>query len=271
MDVAVDADPYLDRGLFIELAGNGAGEQLDVVKIIAFQHIGDDEGQVVNRNALLGVPQLDDSFQYLRLFFFGQVESQRFEVFRQRCLAAQLAQGIAMRAGKPRGVEPGFVQVAFLVSICVDAGRLGKDIAADDGCVGGYAFARKPGDQVAEMNKVLLVDGDLHIHLVAQHHGQLSHRYIARALTQAVDGAMDGIDTGAHRGHRVGDGQAIVVVRVEIKFQFRVTSGHVAEADIGLFGRHDPQGVGQHEVGDTETPECVHQAVYVFRAVDVAV
>ena len=48
--------------------------------------------------------------------------------------------------------------------------------------------------------------------LTLQAHDDLFQRGVARALADAVDGALDLPDAGGNRGMRVGDGQAEVVV-----------------------------------------------------------
>ena len=99
------AQAQLDTGgrLQVEAGGDGAGKQLRMVVVLAVQDLGDDEGQVLGGDALLGIPQLDDPREHPPLILLRQADIQPFQILGQRRLARQFAEGILAPPGKTLG------------------------------------------------------------------------------------------------------------------------------------------------------------------------
>ena len=86
-------------------------------------------------------PILTIRARFLFLIFFGKVQLEQFQVFfRERCLAAHLAERITAGPGEPLGAQLAFVKPALAIAIGVDPGGLRKDIGADDRRISGNPF-----------------------------------------------------------------------------------------------------------------------------------
>jgi len=160
-------DTNADGRFEIETAGDGTVQQLYMLIAVAFEHVGNNEGEVVGGNRLLGVAQFDDSCQHPLLLLFRERQAQFFEVLFERGLSAHFPQRIAPRSRKTLRTQFAFVKTALLIPIGVNSRCLGKDIRPDDRCVGGDPFAGKVLDHLAQSDDVALIDRQCHPHLIA--------------------------------------------------------------------------------------------------------
>ena len=271
--VAVGADAHADTGGGgqVDGAAEVTGQQLDVVVVLALQDLGDDEGQVVGGDGLLGVAQFHHPLQDLALILLRQADIQPFQVLGQGGLAGQLAEGVLAPAGEALRAELGMVETGLAIAVGMDARGLGEDILADDGGIVGDALAGEGLHQFADPGQVGLVDGQLHPQMVAQVDGDLRQGGIAGALAETVDGAVHRRRPGPGRGQDVGGGQAIVVVGVEIEAQPRKALDHVAHGGGDRLRGHDAQGIGQHDVAQARVRQPLHQTVDIVAAIPIAV
>ena len=76
---------------------------------------------------------------------------------------------------------------------------------------------------------------------------------------------------GLHGSHRIRRGQAVVVVRMEIKIIGGKPFAHIADGLGHLSGTHDAQRIGQHDVADIELCQRFDHLVHVISAVAVTV
>ena len=122
-----------------------------------------------------------------------------------------------------------------------------EGVAADDRLVGLHAVAGQAAHEAARAGDLARVDAggqpDVGLPRVQQHHDLLQRR-VARALAEAVDGALDLPRPGEHAGEGVRDGQAEVVVAVH-------RQRHVAQAgDELVHPRQERRVLLRHRVAD---------------------
>ena len=102
-------------------------------------------------------------------------------------------------------------------AVLMDAGLVGERVAPDDGLVRRHRVAGQAGDHTAGARQLARVDAGFQAMGVApspQQHHDLLERAVARALADAVDGALDLASACDHPRVGVGDGQPQVVVAV---------------------------------------------------------
>ena len=135
--------------------------------------------------------------------------------------------GVAGTGGEhdlgPGGAHVGgvddLVRVARLEhAVLVDAGAVREGVCAHDGLVGLHVHARDAADQAGCAGELAGHDVRVGVELVAVHlerHDDLLQRRVARALAQAVDGALHLRGAVLHALQREGRSHAQVVVGVD--------------------------------------------------------
>ncbi len=239
--------------------------------VFAFEDLGDDEGQIVAGDGLLGIPEGYDTLEHLALVVLREADAEVFQVFEQGGLAREFAQGVPAAARETLRAQPGMVEAGLVVAVGMDARGLGEDVLAHDGGVVGQALARKVGDQLADPDQVGLVDPQVQPEVVAQVDRHLRQGGVPGALPQAIDGAVDRRRTRLGRRDDIGRGQPVVVVGVEVEPEVGKAPDHVRHGGEDLLRGHHAQGVRQHEVIDARVHEAIHQPVDESRIVAVAV
>ena len=163
------------------------------------------------------------------------------------------------------------VEAALAVPVRMDAGGLGEDVGPYDGGIVSDALAGEVLHHLAQPGKVGLVDPDDKAELVAQIDRHLRQGGIAGPLAQAVDRAMHRRRARLGGGQYVGGGQAIVVMGVEVEFEPGEAPDHVPHGERDPLRGHHPQGIRQHEMGDTAARQVLHQAIDIARVILVAI
>ena len=106
---------------------------------------------------------------------------------------------------------------------------MGEGVGAHDGLVGLHVHAGDGRHEAARLDELARVDLGAGVQLVAVHldaHDHFLHGRVARALAEAVDGALDLRGPVAHAGQRQRRGHAQVVVAVH-RHSDIVDAGHV--------------------------------------------
>ena len=137
----------------------------------------------------------------------------------------------------------------------MDAGFVGKGVAADDRFVGLHRLVGEPGQQLARLEEQRRLNRRVErqpIPAHAQRHHDLFERGVAGALADPVDRALDLANAAGNRGEAVGDRQTKVVVAVRAEHRF-VGIRHPAD-DLGeklprFVGRAVADGVRQVDRG----------------------
>lgn len=83
LDILTDADTETHCGVQVKARGNGAVEQFDVVIIAPFQHLSDDDRQIVLGDALFQITQLDHPLQHFLQILLGERDVEQFQVLQQ--------------------------------------------------------------------------------------------------------------------------------------------------------------------------------------------
>ena len=99
--------------------------------------------------------------------------------------------------------------------------------------------------------------------MILEDHLHTRQRGITAALPQPIDGHMEPLRTTEHRCQRVGDGQIVVVMGVEVEVGIGIALDHLAEILDALQGIHDAKGIRQHEAADADVAKGIHQLVDV--------
>ena len=158
--------------------------------------------------------------------------------------AGVLTEHDRVRLEPDRGRIHDLVGLALLQhAVLVDAGLVREGVAPDDRLVRLHLVAGEPRHEPAGPGDLARIDSrrqtERGVAGVQQHHDLLERR-VARALAEAVDGALDLARAGAHPRKRVGDGQAEVVVAVHAQddaAQVRHELVQLAE-ELGVLVRH---------------------------------
>ena len=112
-----------------------------------------------------------------------------------------------------------FVGIALLQhAILMDAGGVRERVGADDGLVHLHVDAGDGRNQAGGLKELAGVDVGVGVKLLTVHldaHDHFLHGRVARALAQAVDGALDLGCAVFHTGQRQGRGHAQVVVAMD--------------------------------------------------------
>ena len=102
-DLLTEPDPDSGHGLQIQTRGHGAGQQFGVVVVLALQHLGDDEGQILGGDGLLGIPSSTMRCKTLRWFSSDSSMSSRSRFLASDALPASLPSAYLRRRAKRSG------------------------------------------------------------------------------------------------------------------------------------------------------------------------
>jgi len=140
-------------------------------------------------------------------------------------------------------------------AVLMDSGFVRERVVADDWLVGRDRLSDDLRQQARGRVDLARVDARTHAHqVVARLHGHhdFFQRAVARALADSVDGAFDLTRAVAHRGQRICDSQAEIVVAVRTPDNFVGAWNffpHVREHPAKFLGDRVTGGVGQIDHG----------------------
>ena len=161
-------------------------------------------------------------------------------------------------AAEAFGQEVVAIEVALVVAVGVHARHLGEDVLADNGLVRGNDNAAIRLDDAADIVQAALIDARHGLEMVFQdglHGGQ---RGIAGPLSQPVDGGVQSPAPAQDGSQDVGDGQVIIVVRVEVEVRIGIPLHHLAHI------LDDLQGIEYAQrAADRTAAEGIHQLVHI--------
>ena len=179
----------------------------------------DERLEVERRHFLLLVGQVLEAAEGLVELGVGELVAELLQAGAQGVPAGVLAEHqVAVGEADVGGLHDLEGRSLLQQAGLVDARLVGEGVAADDRLVALHHVAGQVAHHAAGARDLLgLDDAGLGVEVVAaraQRHDDLFERGVAGALADAVDGALDLARAGAHRGQRVGRGQAEVVVAV---------------------------------------------------------
>ena len=163
------------------------------------------------------------------------------------------------------------VQLAFLISVGMNAAGLGKDIGADDRRVGCYPLSGKVFNHLAEVVHLGLINRDFDAQLVFEHHRHFSERHISRSLAEAVQCGVNRGCTRFDRSHGIGGGESIIVMRMKIKILTFKSAAHIPDGRRHFCRAHYAEGVRQHNMTKIHCRERLNHAVHIIAAVPITV
>ena len=150
----------------------------------------------------------------------------------------------------------------------MNPGALRKNILAHDGFVGRNVHTGIGFDYAADVVDPSFDHSVRRLDLVVQYGNHARQWRIARPLAETVDGRMNAVYSRFYRRHHIGDRQVIIVVRMEIEPDIRITPDHLAAKSIRIVGIEDPQRIGNHETSDRSTAQGIHHIEHVLRRMD---
>ena len=134
-------------------------DYMDIVsRLTAAQNVCDDERKVLCGHRLLLVAEFDHSGGHEPDLFRSQAESERVKVVDYVGFAAHLAEGIGAFASEAFRKQAVCVQVSFLVSVCMHAAALGKNVFAYHRFVVRNPHARNAFHVLADVIEAALVN-----------------------------------------------------------------------------------------------------------------
>ena len=134
-------------------------DNVDIIcRLAAAQNVRDDERKVLCGHRLLLVPEFDHSGGHEPDLFRSQAESERVKVVDYVGLAAHLAEGIGTLASEAFRKQAVCVQVSLLVSVCMHAAALGKNVFAYHRFVVRNPHARNAFHVLADVIEAALVN-----------------------------------------------------------------------------------------------------------------
>ena len=210
-------------------------------------------------NKLFFVAQLNDTFGNQTHSVVVELYTQSFQVFFDARFAGGFTQGILAYTAKTFGQQIVEIKVAFDVSIGVNARCLGKNIVADYRLVGRNAHAGIRFHNAAYSVDPVLPDAGLNFEQIVQHGNNTGNGSITCSFAQTVYRSVHGSYSCPDSLKNIGNGQIVIVVGMEIKFQSGVTFHHLPAVKGCLFRSEDTQGIGQHKMPNGFIAQAVHQ------------
>lgn len=92
-------------------------------------------------------------------------------------------------------------------------------------------------------------------------------RSVSGPFTQSVQCGMKAFHPTKYRCQYITYSQIIIIVRMEIEVQFRITFPHLPHIFDDLQRVQDTECIRQHETLDTTLPQSVNQAEHIFRRI----
>ena len=194
-----------------------------------FEHITDDEGEVVLGDDFLPVAQFGDTLCHLLALFGREHYAQFFEVAFNIGFTTVFSQRILPFTSESFRHQFITIEIRFRVAIGMHPCHLCKHILADDGLIWRHSDATIPLDQSTDIIEFLFVDIRLCMEKVLHNNLDAGQRCISASFAQSVDRHVQSPCPTEHRSQRVRHCQVVVIVPVEIEVHLRISFFHFSE------------------------------------------